>query len=352
MLLFTIAYLGGVLTIVSPCVLPVLPFVFARADRPFLTGTLPILGGMACTFAGIATLAAVGGSWAARFNQLGRVAALVLLALFAGTLISRHFGAWLTRPLVALGNRLTAQPGSASSEHVGGGVLLGVATGLLWAPCAGPILGLVLTGAAISGVNLHTSLLLLAYAAGAASSLAVAIFAGGRALRAMKRFLSAGEWIRRALGATVLLSVVAIAFGWDRGALQRLSLAQTDRLEHALLGRLARQSFEPLESTSPMPPMPSLKGATGWLNSPPLKPESLRGKVVVVDFWTYSCINCLRSLPYVKHWYESYKDHGLVVIGMHTPEFAFERDLDNVRRAVADLNIAYPVALDNEFKVW
>ena len=86
-------------------------------------------------------------------------------------------------------------------------------------------------------------------------------------------------------------------------------------------------------------PMPSLAGATGWLNSPPLTPESLRGKVVLVDFWTYSCINCLRTLPYVKRWYETYKDHGLVVIGVHAPEFAFERDPDNVRRAVGELGI-------------
>jgi thiol-disulfide isomerase/thioredoxin len=98
--------------------------------------------------------------------------------------------------------------------------------------------------------------------------------------------------------------------------------------------------------------MPSLAGATSWLNSPPLSAESLRGKVVLVDFWTYSCINCLRSLPYVKSWYEKYKDHGLVVIGVHSPEFAFERDVNNVSKAVKELGVSYPVALDNDFAIW
>ena len=97
---------------------------------------------------------------------------------------------------------------------------------------------------------------------------------------------------------------------------------------------------------------PSLAGATDWLNSPPLTPEGLKGKVVVVDFWTYSCINCLRSIPYVRAWAEKYKDHGLVVIGVHTPEFAFERNVANVRAAVSALKIGYPVAIDNDYKIW
>jgi len=98
--------------------------------------------------------------------------------------------------------------------------------------------------------------------------------------------------------------------------------------------------------------LPSLAGATRWFNSKPLTPEGLRGKVVVIDFWTYSCINCLRALPYVKAWHQRYKDHGLVVIGVHAPEFAFEKNADNVRRAVEDLGVTYPVALDNNFAIW
>ena len=378
MILLLLVYLGGVFTIVSPCILPVLPFVFARSDRRFLTSGLPMLAGMAATFAGIATLAAVGGAWAVRVNQYGRLMALVLLTAFAATLLSRHLADWLARPFVALGNRLA--PAGSSDEGIVSSLLLGAATGLLWAPCAGPILGLVLTGAAISGPNAHTTGLLFAYAAGAATSLGLAILAGGRVFAALKRSLGAGEWVRRGLGVAVLLAVVAIALGWDSSILTRLSLSGTSRLEQSLLNRIPpgatgsgvgvksgsdasgavdggvrSRAVSTGKTTDTLPiegQLPPLDGATAWLNSPPLTAAGLRGKVVVVDFWTYSCINCLRSLPYIKTWYDKYKDHGLVVIGVHAPEFAFEKDLDNVTKAVKDLDVRYPVALDNAYAIW
>src|SRR5580765_8108975 len=227
MVLFLLVYLGGVLTIVSPCILPVLPFVFARGDRPFLSSGLPMLVGMAATFAAVATLAAVGGGWAVAANQYGRLAAVALLALFGVALLFPALSERLTRPLVALGARLSAsaeQGAEAQVSPVLTSLLLGVATGLLWAPCAGPVLGLILTGAALSGPNAHTTLLLFAYAAGAATSLAVAILAGGRVFAAMKKSLGAGEWIRRALGVAVLAGVATIVFGWDSSVLTRLSL--------------------------------------------------------------------------------------------------------------------------------
>ena len=170
MLLILLAYLGGILTILSPCILPVLPFVFARADRSFVRSTLPMLAGMAATFAIVATLAAVGGGWAVRANAIGRWAALVLLALFGIALVFPSISDRLTRPLVALGSRLTEKEGRQDS--VWSSVILGVATGLLWAPCAGPILGIIFTAAALQGATFDTTLLLLAYALGAATSLA------------------------------------------------------------------------------------------------------------------------------------------------------------------------------------
>ena len=391
MTLVVLVFLGGVLTIVSPCILPVLPFVFARSEQKFLTNGLPMLAGMAVTFAAIATLAAVGGSWAVRVNQYGRIFALVLLTAFAATLLSRRLADLLARPFVALGNRLTQADSQASGKFtLLNSLLLGVATGLLWAPCAGPILGLILTGAAISGPNARTTLLLFAYAAGAATSLAVALLAGGRVFALLKKSLGTGEWIRRGLGVAVLAAVVAIVFGWDSTVLTRLSLNGTNSLEQSLLdkinppgtgapgGSMAMSNSNMAMSNSTMAmssgkadghaimmsaakpgadlpvegEIPSFAGATLWLNSPPLTPEALRGKVVVVDFWTYSCINCLRALPYVESWYEKYKSHGLVLIGVHAPEFAFEKDPGNVRRAVADLKVTYPVALDNDYAVW
>lgn len=360
MILFLLAYLGGVLTIISPCILPVLPFVFARADKPFLRSGLPLLLGMAMTFAAVATLAAVGGGWAVQANAYGRIAALAVLAAFGLLLLFPSLADRATRPLVALGGRLSqsADRADRGASSFFASLLLGVATGLLWAPCAGPVLGLVLTGAALQGASAHTSLLLLAYAAGAATSLALALLVGGKVFAAMKRSIGFGERIRKVLGVAVLVGVAAIALGLDTGLLTRLSLSGTARFEQGLLDRFHPDEAMPSAAMGKGGQLadegafPSLAGANEWINSPPLTPASLRGKVVLVDFWTYSCINCLRSLPYVRAWAEKYRDQGLVVIGVHTPEFAFEKDPANVRKAVRDLGIAYPVAIDNDHGVW
>ena len=400
MILFILAYLGGVLTIVSPCILPVLPFVFARAGQPFLRSTLPMLIGMAATFAAVATLAALGGGWAVEANEFGRYAALVLLAIFGIILLFPALSDHLTRPLVSLGARLS-QSANRSSRSGGSAIaaslLLGVATGLLWAPCAGPVLGLILTGAALQGASVGTTLLLLAYALGAATSLALALLIGGRVYQAMKRSLGVGEWLRRGVGVAVLVAVVAIAMGLDTGLLTQASLASTASLEQGLVDR-----FHPLNQDKPSSVVmksdggammsatntmmmsakpdaaagaggsmamamtakpaaeqlpvehsaPSLDGAVQWLNSEPLTAAGLKGKVVLVDFWTYSCINCLRAIPYVEAWAQKYKDQGLVVIGVHAPEFAFEKNVDNVKKAIADIGITYPVAIDNNYAIW
>jgi cytochrome c biogenesis protein CcdA/thiol-disulfide isomerase/thioredoxin len=368
MLLFVLAYLGGVLTIVSPCILPVIPFVLARADRPFVRNGLPMLVGMALAFAVVATLASVAGGWVVSANQYGRIAALTLLAIFGVTLLFPELADRLMRPLVAVGARLSQSADDADGSLLAP-LLLGVATGFLWAPCAGPILGLILTGAALQGASIATTLLLLTYAAGAATSLALALVIGGRVFAAMKRSIGAGEWIRRGLGALVLVAIAAIALGLDTGVLTNLSVGSTTTLEQALLDKLRPRNdtaamtggpsmmmkAKPTGADEELPvegALPSLSGAVEWLNSKPPSAEDLKGKVVLVDFWTYSCINCLRAIPYVRAWAEKYRDHGLVVIGVHAPEFAFERNIDNVKKAVATLGIKYPVAVDNDYKIW
>ncbi|MBR8299054.1 redoxin family protein, partial [Burkholderia cenocepacia] len=261
----------------------------------------------------------------------------------------------------------------------------------------GPVLGLVLTGAALRGASVGTTLLLVAYAAGAATSLGVALVIGGKVFAAMKRSLGAGEWIRRGIGAALLAGVGAIALGLDTGALAQLSTVTTGGLETKLVDRLGgRSNGAPAATAAPgatdnvaggammaaaadgtqagegamagsammravgatpsaLPvegTLPSLDGAVQWLNSPPLTAAGLRGKVVLVDFWTYSCINCLRTLPYTTAWARKYAPYGLVVIGVHAPEFAFERDIGNVKKAVHDLGIDYPVAIDNGYSIW
>ena len=360
MLVFLLAYLGGVLTILSPCILPVLPFVFARSDQPFVRSGLPLLAGMALTFALVATLAAVGGGWAVRANEVGRWAALALLALFGLALIFPALSDRMTRPLVAWGSRLTDTAGTKGG--IGSSLLLGAATGLLWAPCAGPILGIIFTTAALQGASASTSLLLLAYAAGAATSLALALLAGGKIFARMKRSLGAGERIKQVLGvlradrrrsdragprhqgARETVERADFEPGIDAGAQARPCLGRrhdedADRRRRDA-GAAGRGQLPPLDRLGP------------WINRPPLTREQLKGKVVLVDFWTYSCINCLRAIPYVRAWHERYAKDGLVIIGAHAPEFAFEREPANVRKAVRDLGIGYPVALDNDFNLW
>ena len=360
MLLILLAYFGGILTILSPCILPVLPFVFARADRPFVRSTLPMLVGMAATFAIVATLAAVGGGWAVQANAVGRWAALILLALFGIALIFPSVSDRLTRPLVALGSRLTEREGQRAS--VWSSAVLGVATGLLWAPCAGPILGIIFTAAALQGASFNTTLLLLAYALGAATSLALALLVGGKLFARMKKSLGASERIRQVLGVLVLVGVAAIALGLDTRVLSKISSAQTASIESTLARKLgASQAMDDTATRTNaagelvlpvIGTLPPLAGLGPWFNSPPLTNQQLKGKVVLVDFWTYSCINCLRTLPYLKAWDAKYRKDGLVIIGVHAPEFAFERDPANVEKAIADLGIRYPVALDNKYQLW
>jgi cytochrome c biogenesis protein CcdA/thiol-disulfide isomerase/thioredoxin len=358
MLIYLLAFVGGVLTILSPCILPVLPFVFAHADRPFRRAGLPLLLGMALTFSLVATAAAYGGHWVVRLNQGGRYVAMFAFLILGLTLLFPQLAEALTRPLVRAGSRL--QGGPTTETSIGKSFLLGISTGLLWAPCAGPILGLILTGAAIQGPGARSSFLLLSYALGAATSLAIALFAGKKVFATMKHSLRFDVWIRRALGAAVIIGVVAIALGRDTNLLAKISFVNTataeERLIHAFgAPQLAPTNANAAEQTPALPdegPMPELSGAVAWLNSPPLTRDVLRGKVVVIDFWTYSCVNCLRALPYVEGWSAKYKDAGLVVIGVHTPEFAFEKERSNVEQAVRDLKISYPVAMDSNYKIW
>jgi cytochrome c biogenesis protein CcdA/thiol-disulfide isomerase/thioredoxin len=359
MLIYLLAFVGGVLTILSPCILPVLPFVFARADQPFRHSGLPLLMGMALTFSAVAIAAAFGGHWVVRLNQGGRYVAMAIFLVLGISLLFPSIADALTRPLVCAGSKL--QGGPSTESGIGKSFVLGISTGLLWAPCAGPILGLILTGAAIQGPGAKSSFLLFSFALGAATSLGIALFAGNKIFSALKRSLSFEVWLRRGLGVAVIMGVVAIALGWDTNLLTKFSFVNTAKEEERLIDRLRPAKATSVLAANPADiqpvladegAMPDLSGAVSWLNSPPLSNKALKGNVVLVDFWTYSCINCLRALPYVKGWAEKYKDAGLVVIGIHTPEFAFEKERANVEKAVRDLKITYPVAIDSDYRIW
>jgi len=354
--MFLIAFLGGLLTVLSPCILPVVPFLFAGIDRT-RSSILLTLGGMVLTFALVSSLAVVSSEWVIQANNTGRHVALVVMALFALSLISARISGWLASPFVLLGNCLDPQTRKMSGPL--GSLMIGVATGLLWAPCAGPILGVILTGAMLQGANAQTSLLLVAYGLGSALSLGTLIFAGRGLVNRLKASIPVTGWLRRVTGFAVLAAALMISTGADKTLLAGASSEGVSVLEKGVMQSVpkvveylvSKAKAEPTLDNA-QGPMPSLSGAVEWLNSPALTSESLRGKVVLVDFWTYDCINCQHTLPYVKDWAQKYEKDGLVVIGVHTPEYGFERIISNVRDEVKKLGITYPVAIDNNYAIW
>jgi len=351
-----IAFLGGILTVLSPCILPVVPFLFAAADRT-RRSILLALGGLALTFALVSSLAVVSSEWVVQASNTGRHVALIVMVLFALSLISARVGGWLARPFVVLGNRIDPDRRTLSGPLRA--LLIGVATGLLWAPCAGPILGVILTGAMLQGANAHTSLLLVAYGLGSALSLGTLMFAGRGLVNRLKASIPVTGWLRRGAGVAVLAAAVVISSGADKTLLAGTSSEGLSRLEKGVLETIPKVVDYVVSKVKAAPErantqgaMPPLAGAVEWLNSPELTRESLKGKVVLVDFWTYDCINCQHTLPYVKAWAKKYEKDGLVVIGVHTPEYGYERIIGNVKDQVRKLGITYPVAIDNNYAIW
>ncbi|MEO8335818.1 MAG: cytochrome c biogenesis protein CcdA [bacterium] len=368
--MLALAFLGGVLTILSPCILPVIPLVFSRTGRDFRRETLPMLGGLATAFTAAALLATATARWLLVANEVGRYAALLLLAIVALTLLSTQVAEWLARPLTRAGAAMVGGPESHGSGTPLRNVFIGMSIGLLWAPCAGPILGLLIAAAATTGAP-RAALLFLTFAIGAVMSLAFVTSLGTRLLSRLKRAGAADVIVRRVLGFATLATVISIFFGWDRALFAKGGLVQTASAEERLVSTFAPgattkpsgQSLDEFaadetarEAAIALPvadgTLPGFDGATEWINSGALTPESLRGKVVLVDFWTFECYNCLNALPHVKELYAKYKDRGLVVVGVHTPEFARERVPENVRREVKRLGIAYPVVIDNDNRIW
>lgn len=382
-----LAYLGGLLTIVSPCILPIAPLVFSqghlrRSERALM------LAGLAATFAVVAGATTASASWVAGANEIGRWLALAVFALIGASLVSDRLATVLSRPVVALGARLDAGTRHAnqgvtakgtpadrhdrSSERALPGravtpLVTGAALGLLWAPCAGPILGLVIVGGVtLSATPGHTLVSLVAFAAGAGTSLGLVLVAGQRVLHFLKRSTIVERRIRRMMGAAVVIGVVAIALGWDNTLLAKGSFVQTAAAEELLISRLAPPRAVRTDAGVSLDAfaaerslvlgneggIPEFPRNREWINSEPLTTAALKGKVVLVDFWTFDCINCLHALPYVKALYAKYKDEGFVVIGVHTPELPRERIPANVRAAVTRLGITYPVVIDGDYAIW
>lgn len=335
MLLLLFAFLAGIATVLSPCILPILPALLAGSIsagrwRPFGMIVGLILSFTLFTLSLTALVQATGIS-----PNLLRYFAISLLVIFGLILLFPKLSdlfARATAPITSLGLKVQ---GSSKSGGFFSGVLFGSVLGLLWTPCAGPILASITTLVATHEIDSFTVLMTLAYSIGAGIPLFLIAYGGSKLLHLSKHT----EIIRQIFGGLTILTALAIALHWD-------ILFQTKIAD--LFPLIEGQKVE----MGDFGPAPELTGITEWINTPPLTLEQLKGKVVLIDFWTYSCINCLRTLPYLEKWDAHYKDLGFVLIGVHTPEFEFEKDTLNVEEAAKRLGIHYPIAQDNEYKTW
>ncbi len=356
-----LAFVAGLITAISPCVLPVLPIVLGGGGvaenrrRPYA-----IIAGLATTF----LLSVLFAAWA--LDALGlptdllRNVSIGLLFLLAATLLVPQLGVWIERPLA----RLSRRP----SGDLGGGFLLGCALGLVFVPCGGPAIGFVTASAAARDFGFKTIGVAVAYTVGA-SLVLLAVALGGQ--RVTRRIRGGIDRLRVAFGVVLAASALALVFDLDTKLQTWLPNWTQFLQEHTEASAAGKKAYKQGQNVTERKPVaqkhrtlsglkdyglaPGFTGNQAWLNTPgdrPLTLQKLRGKVVLVDFWTYSCINCLRTLPYLEAWYRTYAKDGLVIVGVHTPEFAFEHDLSNVRRATHEYGVKYPVALDNDYATW
>lgn len=368
-----LSILAGLLTVLSPCILPVLPpLLGASIATPLRHRPFWIVLGLSCGFTLFGATFALFGSFLGLSNSALRHVALLVLFFFGLSLI------W---PTVwnGIGNRISflAQTMMGTGRPVSEqgrlrALLIGGSLGLIWAPCAGPILGIIITLATVQRSFPQTLLLMGGYSLGASVPMLLIGYGGQAVSRRFSRFRGWGPVSHKILGSLTLAAVVGLYFNVDTLLLSRLPgrLFFTNAIEEKLVKQkgsigISRAESEKLPAggglalasmdSNPLPVLgtiPEFSKITAWINSPPLSASELKGKVVLIDFWTYSCINCIRTLPYVTRWYEKYKDRGFVVVGVHTPEFSFEKVEANVKQAIHRHGIHYPVAMDNDYGTW
>jgi cytochrome c biogenesis protein CcdA/thiol-disulfide isomerase/thioredoxin len=355
-----LAFVAGLITAVSPCVLPVLPIIFGGGVAGHRRRPYAIIAGLATCF----LLSILFAAWL--LDALGlpddllRNISIGLLFLLAATLLFPQVGVWVERPL----SRLSRRP----SGDLGGGFLLGCALGLVFVPCGGPAIGFVASAAAARDFGPKTIGVAVAYTLGL-SVVLLAIAVGGQ--RVSNRLRAGVDRLRIVFGAVLAASAFALVFNLDtkfQTWLPNWTQFLQDHTEASAAGKNAyargtnvTERSPVVRKTRPVSGLPDygrapdFTGIQAWLNTPngaPLRLSRLRGKVVLVDFWTYSCINCLRTLPYLEAWYRTYAKDGFVIVGVHTPEFAFEHEVANIREATHKYGVRYPVAVDNDYGTW
>jgi cytochrome c biogenesis protein CcdA/thiol-disulfide isomerase/thioredoxin len=365
LLLILFAAVAGAGTALTPCVLPVLPGLLASAGTGGRRRPLGVIVGLGFTH----TVAIV--ALASLIDGIGlpdaavRTGAVVILLAFGVSLLVPSLAARVERPLM----RLARFGPRGRGDGFWSGLVVGGGLGFVYAPCAGPILAAVVSVSATRGASEEVVAVALGYATGSALVL-LAIAYGGRRLLDRLRSAGRGPAVQRVLGLVMVGTAVAVATDLDVRFQTALAdelpafvtnptrgLERSGAVEDRLAELRGRPRFEEAGSAG-LPVLgraPDFVGNRRWFNTPagaPLSLEELRGRVVLVDFWTYTCINCLRTMPYLRAWDGRYRDRGLSIIGVHTPEFAFEREADNVERAIAQNRIRYPVAQDNDYAVW
>ena len=350
------AVVAGLATFLSPCVLPIVPVVLATGTTGGRRRPLGIACGLAGAFVIFTLLASRVLAALGLPQDLLRNVAIAMLAVVGIVLLAPSLGEWLGR----LFQPLAARAGAGSPT--GGGFLSGVGLGaglaLVWTPCAGPILAAVTALSAEHRLTLEVVLITVAYAVGATLPLFGLALLGNRAGAYLAGVRRAGRSVRMASGAVLLLAawlfttnvptdLAASVPGLRlqpaaRGALERIASDLRDLTASSANAAAAVAAAENARHAQNYGPAPNFAGITRWINTPDGKPltlSELHGKVVLVDFWTYSCVNCIRTLPYLKAWYARYHHDGLVIVGVHTPEFAFEHVVGNVQHAVSEHGI-------------
>ncbi|HYD35739.1 MAG TPA: cytochrome c biogenesis protein DipZ [Vitreimonas sp.] len=370
-ILVTFAFLAGVVTILSPCILPVLPIILSGSVGDGHRRPLGIVAGFVLSFtfltlalSSLVKATGVSPDWL-------RLLAVGVIAVFGVALLLPQVQVVMEKLFSRLSTLL---PRQNTQDGFIAGMIVGVSLGILWAPCVGPILAAVITLALTSEVTFLAVIITLAYALGTGLPM-LAITYGGRALlQRVPWLLRNTARIQKGFGVVMIAIAVALFMNWDRqfqtwvlstfpgygvGLTRFEATPQVEEQLRRLDGTQAPDQTGdqfgfrlPQSLSQPGKPAPDVTEGGSWLNSAPLSLAELKGKVVLIDFWTYSCINCIRTLPYLRGWHEKYADQGLVIIGVHTPEFEFEKKTTNVEMAIADFELKYPVVQDNEFKIW
>ena len=355
-LLVAFAFLAGFITILSPCILPILPIVLSGSLTGGHRRPLGIVTGFILSFTLFTLfLAAIVKATGISADVL-RSFSVVIILLFGASLLLPNFQVFMEKVFTKLSSLVTRK--STQATGFWSGLVLGISLGLVWTPCVGPIIASVITLAATNSVNGSAVLITFAYSLGTAIPMFAITYGGRTLLLKVPWLLRNTARIQKGFGILMMLVAVGIFFNLDRQfqtlVLDKFPLYGTGltKIEDNDLVKNTLKSIKAPAKSDFANKAPELIVGGEWLNTKPLTMTSLKGKVVLIDFWTYTCINCIRTLPYLKTWNEKYSDKGLVIIGVHTPEFEFEKNLSNVQKAIADFRITYPVMQDNDFATW